>query len=230
MHNIPVDRIMTTQPATVGPDDSVSMARQLLEADEVHHLPVVDNGKVVGIFSSADLLKLYLLEGRGSDLPDADARVSEFMEPHPVVLESSATLRDAATVLSIGGYHAVPVVGPDRALIGIVTTGDLVSHLMEQIPRGDGSIHADVDSDSAAEVSDADVADLLRDAEQAAEVGRDLSNSSRALLLLRDRNRLLQRACQAAELYMRSGHAEHEHSVLMKRLADLQQAKQDVVV
>jgi len=230
MHNIPIDRIMTTQPATVGPDDSVSMAKRLLESDDVHHLPVVENGKVVGIFTSADLLKLYLLEGHGRDLPDADARVGEFMEPHPVVLESSATLRDAATVLSIGGYHAVPVVGPDRVLIGIVTTGDLVSHLMEQIPRGDGSIHADVEANSAADVSDADVADLLRDAEQAAEVGRDLSGSSRALLMLRDRNRLLQRACQAAELYMRSGHAEHEHSVLMKRLADLQQAKHEVAI
>ena len=43
-----------------------------------------------------------------------------------------------------------------------------------------------------------------------------------SLLHLTEQNRLLKEVSKAAELYMRSGHGEHEHSVLVKTLADLQ--------
>jgi hypothetical protein len=46
---------------------------------------------------------------------------------------------------------------------------------------------------------------------------------AQVFLYFQKRNRLLQKACQAAELYIRSGHGEHEHSVLVKRLLDLQE-------
>lgn len=53
---------MSENPITVSPDTSVEQAYALLELGELHHLPVVDDGKLVGIVSTADLLKLYLLD------------------------------------------------------------------------------------------------------------------------------------------------------------------------
>jgi CBS domain-containing protein len=230
MRDIPINRIMTTSPATIGPNDPASMARKLLDSGDIHHLPVIENGKLEGIISSADLLKLYLLDGCAIDMLNADATVCQIMESDPVVLESGASLRDAANMLAIGGYHAAPVIEPDRTLVGIVTTGDLINHLLNEIPRGDGSILSQAKSDSDIHLNDSEISSVLRDAEEVVEGGGELGALSQALIFLRDRNRLLQYACQAAELYIRSGHAEHEHSVLVKRLADVQTSSHSVIV
>lgn len=222
MRDTSINRIMTTDPTTAKSSDSISVAKRLFLSGGIHHLPVVENGLLVGIVSSSDLLKLHLLGG--DPAAQSSATVRQIMETDPVVLQSGASLRDAATTLSNGGYHALPVVNYNRALIGIVTTVDLVIHLIKQIPRGDGSIHENTnsDSDSTTRISDAEISRAVRQAEQATSQGDDPHGLSRVLLHFRDQNRLLENVHKAAELYLRTGHGEHEHSVLIKCLAELQ--------
>lgn len=179
MRDTGIRRFMTTEPATVAPDTPASEARAMLESDAMHHLPVVDGDQLVGIVSTSDLLKLYLLD---EELSGAATRVEQIMETEPVVMREHATLREAAEVLSLGGFHALPIVDEDRRLVGIVTSTDLIDHLLHQLPRDDGSIP---------------------------EVSVDA---------LQARNRVLERVTRAAELYMRSGYAEHEHGQLIKAL------------
>lgn len=220
MRDIAINRVMTTDPVTVGPTDPITAARQLLEPGQIHHVPVVENGLLAGIISTSDLLKFHLLEGGAANA--STATVSQIMEADPVTLESGASLRDAANKLSVGGYHALPVVDPDRTLVGIVTTSDLITHLLHQLPSGDGSIRPEETASVTGQVDDTEVTQVMHQAEQAVQSGSGPANISRILLSLRDSNRSLQKACQAAELYMRSGHGEREHSVLIKCLADLQ--------
>lgn len=61
----------------------------------------------------------------------------------------------------------------------------------------------------------------MRAAKAAVHCGKD-DSMAQALLHLDEQNRLLKEVSKSAELYMRSGHGEHEHSVLVKSLADLQ--------
>lgn len=221
MRDMPINRIMTTDPATVGPDAPAAEAKTLLLSDNMHHLPVVEDGKLLGIVSSSDLLKIKLLDN-GSGSP-GEVTVSRIMTSDPVVLESQANLRDAATMLSDGGFHALPVVDPDRSLVGIVTSSDLIEHLLHQIPTGDGSIEVHATTDSAKDPDDNDISEALREAEQAVDQGDGESKLAQVLLYMQKRNRLLRDACKAAEIYIRSGHGEHEHAVLVKRLSDLQE-------
>lgn len=222
MRDVPIRRIMTTHPATIGPDEPAARAREMLSAGAIHHLPVVEAGILAGIVSSSDLLKLFLLDG-GAD--DAGAAVKHIMERDPLVLPFDANLRDAAIKLSVGGFHSLPIVEPDRTLVGIVTSSDLIGHLLHQIPRGDGSLRP---SPSAtvrhATVSDDDIRTALQAAEAAVERADDRDAVGRVLLHVYRRNRQLREVCRAAELYVRSGHSEHEHSVLIKRLADAREA------
>ena len=221
MRDIAINRIMTTDPATVAPGDPISVAKERLESGQIHHLPVVENGALVGIVSTSDLLKFHMLDGDAAAL--SSTTVAQIMEPEPVVLQSDASLRDAAAALSIGGYHALPVVEPDHTLVGIVTSVDLVMYLLQQLPRGDGSIRDDGDSVSGAQVSDSVIKQVIQQAEQDVLQGSGAQEQARVLLHLRDRNRLLEGMRQAAEHYMRSGHGEREHSVLVKQLSDLQE-------
>lgn len=131
MHDIPIVQIMTPDPATVSPQCSAVEARRLLDRNVINHLPVIEDGRLVGIVSSADFLKLHLLDGKLQIV--ASATVSEIMETKVIVIRDNATLLDAAEKLSVGGFHALPVVNRKRKLVGIVTSHDLVSQLVRRL-------------------------------------------------------------------------------------------------
>ena len=214
MRDLAIDRVMSTNPTTIGVDDDLTTARVLFESEGIHHLPVVMDGKLIGILSSADLLKHY-----GSAESAINAKVRDIMEVRPTVLDQRATLRDAAAKLSSGGFHALPVVGPGEVLVGIVTSSDLIVHLMHQLPTGDGSLHEATQTDLGGRIGDEEIAEIVAHAEQALQRGEH-NRVAELLLYFRERNRVLRKACQAAEHYIRSGHAEREHSVLIKRLEE----------
>jgi acetoin utilization protein AcuB len=219
MRDIAINRIMTTDPITIGPDESVAAAKAMLESHGIHHLPVVERGVLIGILSSSDLLKLHVLRTRAQAL-DA-VKVSQVMEAEPVTLGVFADLVDVASKLSEGGFHSLPVVEADNVLVGIVTSTDLINHLLRQVPRSDGSLHQKEGPEPGNRVTDAALTASTRVAKDAVKVAKD-DPMAAALLHLTKQNRLLKEVSKAAELYMRSGHAEHEHSVLIKALADVQ--------
>jgi acetoin utilization protein AcuB len=221
MRDIAINRIMTVAPTTVTRDDSVAQAKKLLESEGIHHLPVVDDGVLVGILSSSDLLKLNILRER----PDALAAISvhQVMEADPVTLDIFADLIDVATKLAEGGFHALPVVESDNVLVGIVTSSDLVNHLLMQVPRSDGSLRDREAAEPGSRVTDATLTSSMRGARAAIRDGHD-DPMAAALLHLVEQNRLLKEVSLAAELYLRSGNAEHEHSVLVIALANLQRS------
>ena len=219
MRDIAINRIMTTDPVTIGPDASVATAIELFESCDIHHLPVVVDGVLTGILSSTDLLKLHILRERPEAL--AAISVSQIMVPDPVTLDVFADLIDVAKALSDGSFHALPVVETDNVLVGIVTSSDLVNHLLMQIPQGDSSLQESKQEGQAGKVSDAELAAALRLARASVDSGQP-NELAEVLLYLREQNRLLRDASKAAELYMRSGHGEHEHAVLVKALAEVQ--------
>ena len=189
MRNQSIDRVMTESPVTVASGDALSKVRNLFESTGVHHMPVVDNGQLVGILSASDFLKLHLLKRINESLDKVT--VGQLMHPNPVVLRAGANLRDAAEKFATGEFHALPVISDDGTVAGIVTTSDLVQYLLQHVPRGDGSIQEDSNN----------AGDLVAE------------------------NRLLKSVCDAAEHYMRSGHADREHSVLVKSLDALRKSK-----
>jgi acetoin utilization protein AcuB len=60
LETTPLARIMTRSVITVGPDDLAAEAVETLLADRIDGLPVVENGRVVGIFTVRDALRAYL--------------------------------------------------------------------------------------------------------------------------------------------------------------------------
>lgn len=227
MRNVSVERVMTPNPATIRPFMTVGTARNVLEFGDLHHLPVVDEGRLVGIVSTADLLKLYLID----DLTrtPTGVKVSSIMVTDPVTLPRSANLRDAAETLSQGGFHALPIVDEDMQLLGIITSTDLNLYLLRHLPRGDGSLREDERPDSGSDapvLSDADFVDALT-ALKAAPDDDAIARLARALLAER---RPLEDVRKAAELYFRSGQAEREHSVLTRKLAAARGAPRAVEV
>jgi len=132
----PIKNIMSTDPYTVQKGEPLSHVRQLLvEHSYLHHVPILDGKRLVGILSSTDLAALSL-EAYGTDprlsdnLLDTRFKVEGVMH-QPIYLSKDETVRDAARLLNTGRFHSLPVVDneTDRNLVGIVTSTDLVRFL-----------------------------------------------------------------------------------------------------
>ncbi|NNC76450.1 MAG: CBS domain-containing protein [Woeseiaceae bacterium] len=205
---------MTTDVVTIGPLESVIEARKVLDDHALNHLPVVDDGKLVGILSAADMLKFFMLDRDAAVLNSILVR--QAMQFDPVVLSSTANLREAAEKLRSGSFHALPVIYPDKTLAGIVTSSDLIEHLLKQIPRDDGSIRTQHLTPTESNADDFDVSAVVQELKRESAGGNDLGDTEKALLTLHARNKQLNAVFQAADRYVRSGHADHEHTVLVK--------------
>ena len=94
----------------------------------------MDGEKLVGMISTTDLLE-FGFEPRDShnDLDDylnEHFSIPQIMQTELVTIPSDSTVRDAARALTTGNLHAVPVVGDNNKLLGIVTSTDIVSYLL----------------------------------------------------------------------------------------------------
>jgi CBS domain-containing membrane protein len=121
----PVNRIMTRSVLTVGANELLEEALRLSTGYPVHHLPVVEDGHVVGMLSSADIAKLKLLLPPPGPAREALLRqrwqVRNIMRsPALTVTEHESTQR-AAQLMADNGLHSLPVVNSKGVLIGIVT-------------------------------------------------------------------------------------------------------------
>ena len=127
---------MATDLITVNTENKVSEVRRLMMENTIHHMPVVDGNKLIGIISYSDILELSFTEFV-TDEKQRDAFLDErctvpaLMNSDVVTVSTKATLRDAAKALSSGKIHAVPVVDGKGHLTGIITSTDLVRTLLD---------------------------------------------------------------------------------------------------
>jgi len=124
----PARKHMATTPATLVPTSTLAEAIELQAARRVGHLPVVEDGRLVGIISDRDLRKAL-----GRDL-DSGTEISELMEPDLLTLDPDEPLSRAAGLLLEGRVSALPVVEEGR-LAGVLTLTDVLEHCITILRR-----------------------------------------------------------------------------------------------
>jgi CBS domain-containing protein len=118
------DLMRTRMVLSVRADDDVALAAQLLRWGGVRHLPVTDQGVVVGVFSERDLLR-YRAETGGHGGLDP---VQRFMSAPAVVVGPDDEVEKALGLMVAGKRGCVPVVEGAR-LVGILTATDVVGRV-----------------------------------------------------------------------------------------------------
>ena len=130
-----VHRYMTRNPVCVGPRDSIRKARLLLCEGHLRRLPVVEDGRVIGIVTDRDIAARSptgTLEGcttDGQELAD-HLRIMGIMTLHPVTVAPTSSVLEAARHLRASRVGALLVV-EDGSLVGIITKGDLIDALLD---------------------------------------------------------------------------------------------------
>ncbi len=132
-----ITKVMSIDLTTIQRGQRISEAYEIFKHAPFHHLPVLDGHAPVGVLSSTDILRLaYDVDGTDDRtlevFLDSQFTIEDAMTPAPSSLPDSATVKEAAELLSDGAMHSVIVVGESGDLAGIVTTTDLVRFLLEQ--------------------------------------------------------------------------------------------------
>jgi CBS domain-containing protein len=112
------------EPRTVPPGAQVAEVVSGMRRDGVDGVLVVDDGRLVGIFTERDAL--LKLAGRGL----AGITVNDVMTPDPVVLREDDTVAVALNKMAVGGFRHIPLVDGGRPT-GIVTARDLFHRIAE---------------------------------------------------------------------------------------------------
>ncbi len=105
---------------TIEPDATVYRALELMAEKNVGALPVVQNGKLVGIFSERDYARKCILLGRFS----RDTLVSELMSSPVITATPDMTVYQCLAIMTERHIRHLPVVEGEK-LVGIVTIGDV---------------------------------------------------------------------------------------------------------
>jgi acetoin utilization protein AcuB len=126
----------------VSPRDSVQRARSLLEQYGINQLPVVEDGRLVGIVAERDLrgaspkvdeLSDILPEREGVPRPDR-IPVETVMTRDVVVLHAGDSVEEAARLMRTRRIGAIPVVDGQR-VVGMLTRGDVIDAFLAQAEK-----------------------------------------------------------------------------------------------
>ena len=128
----PIANIMSTDLITLSPDAPLYKAKIIFETNNIHHIPVVEYKKLVGILSHSDFLKLLDREDPVVDMDNMT--VNDIMTEHLGKLQPDDTLRTAVDLFTLNYFHALPVV-EDGELVGIITTHDVLNELNKEVPN-----------------------------------------------------------------------------------------------
>jgi len=120
--SVPVSSIMQTNVWTVTPSTMGNKAANMLRDHHFGCLPVVDDGRLVGILTEADFVEAVVLGERDTPLPAPT--VADAMTPGPRSITLPATIGDARALMTELGVRHLPL-SSDGELVGIITERDL---------------------------------------------------------------------------------------------------------
>jgi CBS domain-containing protein len=129
--DIRISEIMTKQIYCIDCRDSLKAAIDVLQKHNVRHLPVLDGNKLIGILSKSDVDKVKLPEvhsSKGMSIPDLT--IDQIMTKSVNTIQHDDTIREAAEILSLMSYHALPVLDGEN-LVGIVSSTDIILYFLK---------------------------------------------------------------------------------------------------
>jgi acetoin utilization protein AcuB len=134
--------LMTANPATVDPKASIGDTWDLMRDLEIRHVPVVQDGALVGMLSDRDLGHLDIgrvlaLEGASAALAELARPVVERMSADVIFVHPDTEVADVIGLLLEGKVGALPVIRPDtREVVGIVSYVDILRVLQDRLEEG----------------------------------------------------------------------------------------------
>jgi len=122
--NQKVTDIMNPSPVVTEPNKNLKELSHEMLSSRLQQLPVVDNGKIVGILTTYDMWKQYENKTTVEGLT-----VKDVMNTHIVKINPNDRIRTAAELFADGRFKTIPVVSEDGELQGTVEAFDIIKRI-----------------------------------------------------------------------------------------------------
>jgi CBS domain-containing protein len=128
----PVSEVMTSRVHTASPGQKLGEIWQILVEERCHHIPVVDDGRPVGMISTRDLIHVARNHGsqKLSQALYGSQTAGEIMSADLETIDDVESVEVAIDRIGRGDIHALVVLDEDQRLAGIVTNHDLLDYLI----------------------------------------------------------------------------------------------------
>ena len=128
-----VREIMTGSPVTLKPDETLDLANDVISLGRIRHIPVVEDGQLVGLLSERDMLgaaatTIFGLKQKSKSALLKTFLIKDVMKKKVVTVAPDTPIKDAAHLMRKKKIGCVPVVSAG-ALEGLVTTTDILRYV-----------------------------------------------------------------------------------------------------
>lgn len=112
---------------SVTPETMVYNAIEQMCERNIGGLLIVQNEKLVGIFTERDYARKLILKGKSSK----DTPIKELMTPNPFTVTPDSSIEECMQLMAGKHIRHLPVAEGDK-LIGMISIGDVVKHIIEE--------------------------------------------------------------------------------------------------
>ncbi len=128
-----VREIMMGSPVTLKPEDTLDLANDVISLGRIRHIPVVEDGRLVGLLSERDLIgaaatTIFGLKQKSKSALLKSFLIKDVMKKRLVTVTPETPIKDAARLMKEKKIGCVPVVS-EGALVGLVTTTDILRYV-----------------------------------------------------------------------------------------------------
>ena len=144
---------MTRNPISISPEDKVDSAAALIKEHKIRRLPVIENGKLVGIVTDKDLMRVApsaatTLSRYEINSLLAKISIREIMSDKVISVNEHAPIEEAALLMSMNKIGGVPVVTDVGAVVGIITETDIFNAIVEIMGLSEGKDRITIEVDN----------------------------------------------------------------------------------
>ena len=126
---------MTPNPATLDRNETLDLPDAIMNLGRIRHMPVVEDGKVVGVLSQRDLFRSALIAALGFGRKTTGTliktiQVKEVMSQDVITIAPNASVKEAARVMIEKKIGCLPVVENEK-IVGLITETDILRYVTE---------------------------------------------------------------------------------------------------
>jgi CBS domain-containing protein len=128
-----VREIMMGSPVTLKPEDTLDLANDVISLGRIRHIPVLAEGRLVGLLSERDLIgaaanHIFGLKQKSKSALLKTVVINAIMKKKVITVAPDTTIKDAARLMADKKIGCVPVVSAG-ALVGLLTTTDILRYV-----------------------------------------------------------------------------------------------------
>ena len=128
-----VKEIMAGSPVTLKPEDTLNLANDVISLGRIRHIPVLEDGRLIGLLSERDLIgaaatRIFGLKQKSKSALLKSVLIKDVMKKKVITVNAETKIAEAARLMADKKIGCVPVIDDGR-LVGLVTTTDILRYV-----------------------------------------------------------------------------------------------------